>query len=71
MKDYYSISEVAELLGKSKETLRRWDRSGKLVAVREPISNYRMYKKEQLKMFPELANLFDADGKGNFVKPKK
>lgn len=71
MKEYYSISEVAEMLGKSKETLRRWDRSGKLVAVREPISNYRMYKKEQLKMFPELSNLFDKEGKGNFEAPKK
>lgn len=71
MKDYYSISEVAELLGKSKETLRRWDRSGKLVAVREPISNYRMYKKEQLRMFPELTSLFDEDGNGNFIEPKK
>ncbi len=52
MKEYYSISEVAETLGKSKETLRRWDREGKLCAVREPISNYRVYKKEQLHMFP-------------------
>jgi DNA (cytosine-5)-methyltransferase 1 len=39
MKDYYSLSEVADLLGKSKETLRRWDNNGKLTAVREPMSN--------------------------------
>ena len=44
-KNYYSLSEASELLGKSKETLRRWDRNGKLSAVREPISNYRVYKK--------------------------
>ena len=39
MKDYYSIAEAAKILGKSKETLRRWDREGKLNAVREPVSN--------------------------------
>lgn len=48
IKDYYSLSEAAEILGKSKETLRRWDRDGKLDAVREPVSNYRVYKKEDI-----------------------
>ena len=48
IKDYYSLSEVAEVLGKSKETLRRWDRDGKLDAVREPVSNYRVYRKEDI-----------------------
>ncbi len=47
-KDYYSLSEAAEVLGKSKETLRRWDRDGKLDAVREPVSNYRVYRKEDV-----------------------
>ena len=45
IKDYYSISEVSEILQKNSETLRRWDNSGKLPATREPISNYRIYKK--------------------------
>jgi DNA (cytosine-5)-methyltransferase 1 len=47
-KNYYSLSEAAEVLGKSKETLRRWDRDGKLNAIREPISNYRVYRKEDI-----------------------
>ena len=46
MKEYYSLSEASEILGKSKETLRRWDREGKLTALREPISEYRVYKKK-------------------------
>jgi len=54
MKELFTLSEAADLLGKSKETLRRWDREGKLVAVREPMSNYRTYRKEQLKMFEEV-----------------
>ena len=67
----YSIAEVADLLGKSKETLRRWDNNGKLTAFREPMSNYRYYKKSQLKIFDELDFLFNGEEEGNFVKPKK
>lgn len=59
MKEYYSLSELADLLGKSKETLRRWDSNGKLAAVREPMSNYRVYHKNQLAIFDELHFLFN------------
>jgi len=69
MKNYYSISEVADILGKNTETLRRWDRDGKLTAVREPISNYRVYKKEQLQIFPEFNDLLNNTNVGNFVEP--
>ncbi len=48
MSEYLSLSETAELLGKNKETLRRWDREGKLSAVREPMSNYRVYRKSDV-----------------------
>jgi len=71
MKEYYTLSEVADLLGKSKETLRRWDNSGKLTALREPISNYRVYKKEQLTMFEELGSMFNENGTGNNTTPKR
>lgn len=54
MKDYLSIAEFADKIGKSTETLRRWDRDGKLVALREPISNYRVYRKEQLELFENI-----------------
>ncbi len=69
MKEYYTLSEVADLLGKSKETLRRWDNNGKLTAVREPMSNYRVYRKEQLKIFDELDFLFNPVEDGNKTKP--
>ena len=48
IKNYYSISEAAELLGKTTDTLRRWDKNGTLEALREPISKYRIYKKEDI-----------------------
>lgn len=71
IKDYYSISEAAEILGKNTETLRRWDNEDKLKAVREPISNYRVYKKEQLQLFPEFNKFFETVSLGNFAIPIK
>lgn len=71
IKEYYSLSEAAELLGKSKETLRRWDRDGKLTAAREPISEYRVYKKEDINSL--LKPLFDEldEATDNSEKPIK
>lgn len=71
MEKKYSLSEVADMLSVSKETLRRWDRSGKLTAVREPMSNYRVYKKSQLKIFDELDFLFNEEKNISSVNPKK
>lgn len=69
MKSTYSISEAAKILNKTPETLRRWDNSGKLKAFREPISNYRIYKKEQLEIFPQFQRLNNSRIESNFVKP--
>lgn len=57
MEEYITLSEASELVGKSKETLRRWDREGKVMAVREPVSNYRVYRKSDiLPLFADFAN---------------
>ena len=40
---YVTLNEAAGFLGVSKATLRNWDRSGKLRAVRHPINDYRVY----------------------------
>lgn len=71
MGKYYSLSEVADLLSVSKETLRRWDRNGKLTAVREPMSNYRVYHKDQLKIFDSLDFLFNPFENGNKTLPNR
>lgn len=70
MKDYVSLTEAAELIGKSKETLRRWDRKGKLPAKREPISNYRVYKKEQLNLFSDFVSENISEEVSNFEMPE-
>jgi site-specific DNA-methyltransferase (adenine-specific) len=43
MEKFYNISEVAEIIGVNKETLRRWDKNGKFPSSRNPINNYRVY----------------------------
>ncbi len=47
-KKFLLIKEAADILGVSKLTLRNWDRAGKLKAYRHPISNYRVYRVEDL-----------------------
>lgn len=51
MERVFSIDKASEILNVSKETLRRWDNDGKLKSVRNPINNYREYKKEDLTIF--------------------
>ncbi|MFN8355698.1 MAG: DNA (cytosine-5-)-methyltransferase [Spirosomataceae bacterium] len=71
MSDFLTLSEASELIGKSKETLRRWDREGKFHAKREPISNYRVYRKsEVLTLFSEFTNDSD-ETTSNYVKPER
>jgi DNA (cytosine-5)-methyltransferase 1 len=47
----FSLEETAKILEVSKETLRRWDNSGKLKSVRDPMNNYRSYRKSDLVIF--------------------
>jgi len=48
MEKYLSISQAAEILDVSPETLRRWDNNGKFKSSRHPINNYRVYSEEQV-----------------------
>ncbi len=48
------------MLSVSKETLRRWDANGKLVPIRHPINNYRVYHHDQLLMFDEARLMFNS-----------
>ena len=41
---YVKLRKAAETLGVSPNTLRNWDRSGKLKATRHPVNQYRMYR---------------------------
>lgn len=58
--EYYSIAQVADILSTSKETLRRWDKNGKLVPQRNPDNNYREYHRTQLEQFEQAQLLFNS-----------
>ncbi len=54
MNKFITIKEASEILGVSKITLRNWDKSGKLVALRHPFNNYRIYKTEDIENIIEM-----------------
>jgi len=51
MSAYVTLNEAASYLGVSKATLRNWDKSGKLHAVRHPVNHYRVYALSHLQEF--------------------
>ncbi|WP_411705608.1 DNA (cytosine-5-)-methyltransferase [Edaphovirga cremea] len=60
IQEYYSISQVADILGVSKETLRRWDANKTLVPSRDHGNNYREYHRSQLEQFEQAQTLFNS-----------
>jgi len=56
LNDYMTIKKAASFLGVSPMTLRRWDNEKKLRAMRNPMNNYRLYRRKQLeKILKEIA----------------
>lgn len=48
MNEYYSINKFAKILGVTPQTLRNWDRSGKLHPHHTSANGYRYYSRDQL-----------------------
>ena len=46
-----TITKAAEILGVSVDTLRRWDKSGKLVAIKKDGGVHRFYRQKDLEIF--------------------
>lgn len=57
-KNLLTVSQVAKMLGVTPLTLRNWDKNGKLVALRHPLNNYRVYKKA------DIDNLLESMDRG-------
>lgn len=47
-KEYLTTKEAAKYLSMSPTTLRNWDKTGKLKAVRNPYNNYRRYRTKDI-----------------------
>lgn len=56
-KGHVTIKRAAEVLGVSVETLRNWDKSGRLRAKRDSQTGYRMYNITRLEEFARKAKL--------------
>lgn len=63
-----SIKKAAELLGVTPLTLRNWDKNGKLKALRHPMNNYRVYKREEVEKLLEFIGTNTAP---RALSPKK
>ncbi|OGN08582.1 MAG: hypothetical protein A3J46_05780 [Candidatus Yanofskybacteria bacterium RIFCSPHIGHO2_02_FULL_41_11] len=53
-KKFLTVREVAGLLGVTPLTVRNWDSKGKLVAYRNPMNNYRLYKVEDVEVLMRM-----------------
>jgi len=69
MKDkLLTIREAAALLGVSIDTLRRWDKSGKLTAIRKGGGTHRYYTQRDLELFS--SDLFKLANEWAFSAPE-
>jgi len=68
LRDFLRISEAAEYLGVSPNTLRNWDNAGKIAAHRHPVNGYRLFRREDLDAILQPVQL---DQRTNEVKKKK
>jgi putative resolvase len=60
MDNTYSPKEFGKLIGRTTNTLQKWDREGKLKAYRSPVSNRRYYTHDQYLQYRGLV----AQGQG-------
>ena len=55
--EYLSTAQAAKILGVSKNTLFYWEKTKKLIPIRTPVNNHRLYIKEDLeKILEQSAN---------------
>ncbi|MDA9856598.1 helix-turn-helix domain-containing protein [Rubripirellula sp.] len=65
LSEYLRVSDAADYLGVSPNTLRNWERAGKIVAHRHPMNDYRLFKREDLDALLKLVQKPDEP------KPKR
>ena len=69
--NFLTIKNAAELLGVTPLTLRNWDKNGKLSARRHPMSNYRIYLREDIEKLISEITVGSAAIKAKPRKPLK
>ena len=69
LNEFLRVSEAAEYLGVSPNTLRNWENAGKIIAHRHPVNGYRLFKQEELDSLLESAQRPSSVGGANPKKP--
>jgi DNA (cytosine-5)-methyltransferase 1 len=59
LEEFLTVKQAAELLGVAENTIRNWDRNGKIPVYRHPLSKYRLFKREDLE---ELLQQIEESG---------
>ena len=70
LNDFLRISEAAEYLGVSPNTLRNWENAGKIVAHRHPVNSYRLFKQDELDALLRQVQPVETKTKKTVKKPR-
>ncbi|QEG43436.1 MerR family transcriptional regulator [Roseimaritima ulvae] len=70
LNDFLRVSDAAEYLGVSPNTLRNWENAGKIVAHRHPVNGYRLFKQEELDEVLTAAQRPSGDSNDRALKPR-
>lgn len=70
MNDLLTVAQVADMLSVSKQTVRGWDKRGKLTAERHPINNYRVYRRNAIEKISLIASQFINESEFTHIHPK-
>jgi DNA (cytosine-5)-methyltransferase 1 len=54
--EYLLVTEAADLLGVSPNTIRNWGRDGKIAEYRHPVNNYRLFSRSELERIRKKLN---------------
>lgn len=68
IRDYLTIREAATFLGVSPNTLRNWERAGKIATHRHPLNGYRLYKQTDLEALLVAIELSSQKRNGDGTK---
>lgn len=71
MKEFYSVSEVADIMSVTKETVRRWEKQNIISSIRNEANNYRYFHADEIKKFAQGKLFLESVVKKTNPKPLK
>lgn len=70
LKVFLRISDAAEYLGVSPNTLRNWENAGKIAAHRHPVNGYRLFRREELDLVLQQVQQVNNESQKTAQKPR-